>query len=121
MPSPVLAATASWPLVVAETHPAGARCSRTAAFAAPSPSDADPEEQSRENGPCSLAWDISVGAPQGEGPGRPEPPCPAQDEPRPPRVAGAGGGHCDLGSFPETRENSGILICPHAGVCQSQK
>lgn len=42
---------------------------------------------------------------------------PVQDEPLPPRVAGAGEGHCDLCYFPETRENSGIMICPHAGVC----
>lgn len=44
-------------------------------------------------------------------------PWPVQDKPRPPRVAGAGEGHCDLCYFPETRENSGIMICPHAGVC----
>lgn len=43
-----------------------------------------------------------------------------RDEPPPAPIGGrarAGQGHCDLCYFPDAREDSGVVICPHAIVC----
>ena len=81
------------------------------------PDDAVLEEWTKESDPCSQAWEVPMGTPGGKVRGVLTHPWPVQDEPRPPQAAGAGEGHCDLCYFPETRENSGVMICPHASVC----